>query len=92
MKFYLLTKALFLKVTKGLYIIFWWLSICIVLIEVIDSGGVSDKGVVFYAFWGIVFSFVLWVSHLWVKHTKYIGLCGVLIALLLWGWKKSTFF
>ena len=45
----------------------------------------ADKGVVIIAFWGGLLAFILWLCHIWIKHTKYIGLCFVLVSLLYGG-------
>ena len=75
-------KAFFQVVTKILYIILSAISFLVVLIEIIESGSVMDKGVVIIAFWGLVLAFICWLSHIWIKHTQYIGLCVVLVSLI----------
>jgi len=82
MKFISLIKAFFQGTTKILYIGFSVLSLSVVLIEIIGSGGISDKGVVIIAFWGVILAFIFWVSHTWIKNTQYVGLYIVLVSLL----------
>jgi len=62
-----------LKVTKTLYSILGVLSLSVLLIELIGSGGVSDKAVVIVVFWAGILAFVFWVFHTWIKHTKFVG-------------------
>ncbi len=78
-------KAFFQAVTKILYIFLSAISLLVILVEVIDSGGVYDKSVVFIAFWGLVLAFICWLCHIWIKHTQYIGLCFVLVSLFYGG-------
>jgi len=47
-----LIKAFFQGATKVLYMILGFISLSVVLIEIIESGSIMDKGVVFIAFWG----------------------------------------
>jgi len=67
------------------------LSLVIVLVEAISYGSISDKGVVLFLFWGLVFSFIFLLTHSWIKHTKYIGSIGTIVAviamLLKYNWK-----
>jgi len=42
-------------------------------------GSISDKGVVLFLFWGLIFAFLFWLLHLWIKNTKYIGYASTLV-------------
>jgi len=67
------------------------LSLVVVIVEAISYGSISDKGVVLFLFWGLVFSFIFWLLHSWIKNTKYIGYMGtiitVIVLLLKYNWK-----
>ena len=79
-----------LWITKALYIALGLLSLGVVIVEFISYGSINDKGAVLFLFWGLVFSFIFWLSHIWIKNTKYIGYIGTIItviALLLKYWK-----
>jgi len=91
-KLFSLTKILLLWVTKALYIVLSVLSLFVVIIEAMSYGSISDKGVVLFLFWGLIFAFLFWLLHIWIKNTKYIGYASTLVFALALLWKYALNF
>jgi len=53
------------------------------LIELIEVGGIADKAVVIIVFWGGILAFVFLIFHLWIKNTKFVGFI-LFIASIVW--------